>query len=343
MDTFKIQESLFELIKSRIGSSNQWVDEIAATLSLSKPAIYKRINGSTALSIHDLAVLMKTYDISFDSLIHTDKLTVDFHFPTGGGTVKNYLDFLTPIKYFVTNLSKFNNVNIWHTTSELHLFYYFLNKDLTNFKLFLHAKTLWNIDGYENVKFSIENFSGSILVQNEIKSIIEKYFSFPSIELWNENVIDNTLNQIKHFVICNYFEKPEESLILCDHLKTLVQHLRKMAEIGKKFSIGKAPNDHSGDYFLYHNELAYTNNLMLILAEDQEFVFTTYNNPNFMLSENKKLIAFTKNWFKRVKNLSSPVSLDSVQSRMMLFNQIDKKIEYSKKEIQLLLDKGFEK
>ncbi|GLR18920.1 hypothetical protein [Portibacter lacus] len=339
MDAFKIQEDLLAKIRGQVGDQGNWVDLIADALSLSKPAVYKRINGSTSLSINDLAILMKRFDLSFDSLIHTDRLTVDFHLPTSGNTVKTFIDFLSPIKQFVVNLANMPELQIWHATSELHLFYYFLDKDLTNFKMFLHAKTLWNLKGYEDLKFSIHDFSGSHFIAQEVDEILTHYFRAPNIELWNENIITNTLNQIKYFLISGYFEKPEESLILCEKIRSLIRHLCKMAEQGKKFYPGKEVNQESGDYLLYHNELSYTNNIMLINSPKHDQVFTTYNNPNFMLSSNEKLIAYTKNWFERVKKLSQPVSLDAQQSRMLLFNQIEKKIDLATMEINHLLER----
>ena len=93
MNTFKIQEELFDRIKNQIGNSKLWVDEIAQVLSLSKPAVYKRINGTTALSLGDLAVLMKTYDISFDAFIHNEKLTVEFSFPFNENGYNSFFDF----------------------------------------------------------------------------------------------------------------------------------------------------------------------------------------------------------------------------------------------------------
>lgn len=339
MDPYSIQESLFERIKSKIGDSRQWVDDIAQTLSLSKPAVYKRINGTTSLSIGDLAQLMKAYDISFDSLIHTDKLTVDFTFPKHGNQIKSFLDFLQPIKSFVSKLSQIPEVEIWHATSELHLFYYFLDKDLTNFKMFLHAKTLWNLKGYENIKFSIDNFSGSNMIQHEVQEILSLYFVTPNIELWNENIITNTLNQIKYFLISGYFEIPEEALYLCERMRWLILHLRNMAETGKKLLPGKSTAAANGNYLLFHNELSYTNNLMLILSPYDNYIFTTYNNPNFMISENAELIDYTKNWFGRVRRLSQPISLDAQQSRMLLFNQIEKKIDLTIMEIKHLLER----
>lgn len=339
MDAYKIQEELLENIKDKVGESGNWIDLIASALSLSKPAVYKRINGTTSLSINDLAILMKKFDLSFDALIHTDKLSVDFHLPTSGDSVKGFIDFLTPIKRFVLNLSNLKEVSIWHATSELHLFYYFLDKDLTNFKMFLHAKTLWNLKGYEDLKFSMSDFSGSHFIAQEVNEILEHYFRAPNIELWNENIITNTLNQIKYFLISGYFEKPEESLILCERMRSLIKHLCKMAESGKKYYPGKDINKDSGDYILYHNELSYTNNIMLINSPNHDQVFTTYNNPNFMLSDNETLITYTKNWFERVKRLSQPVSLDAHQSRMLLFNQIEKKIDLTEMEIKHLLER----
>jgi hypothetical protein len=339
MDTFEIQAKLFELIHEKIIDKSQWIEQVAETLSLSKPAVYKRVNGTTAISLHDLSVLMRAYDISFDALVHEDRITVDFNFPTSGKDIKGFIDFLTPIKKFVSELSLIPEVEIWHATSELHLFYYFLDKDLTNFKMFLHAKTIWNLEGYEDIKFSIDDFSGSSIIEKDISAILGHYFSVDNIELWNENIINNTLNQIKYFLISGYFQVPEHALVLCNKLRKLILHLRKMAETGKKIYVNKDAQPQAGNYNLYHNELSYTNNIMLILSPYQNYIFTTYNNPNFMISENEKLVEYTKEWFQRVKRMSQPVSLDASQSRMLLFNQIEKKIELTEKEIQHLIEK----
>ncbi len=339
MNAFNIQETLFEIIKNKIGESKQWVDDIAETLSLSKPAVYKRINGTTALSLGDLAALMKTYNVSFDALIHKDRLSVDFTFPSNENEIKGFLDFLQPINYFVSSLSKLPEVEIWHATNELHLFYYFLDKDLTNFKMFLHAKTLWNLKGYENIKFSLNDFSGSNIIQKDIDTILDHYFATPNIELWNENILNNTLNQIKYFLVSGFFEYPEEAFILCERLRSLLKHLRNMAENGKKIRIDQKNYDECSNYILYHNELSYTNNLMLIVSPFQNYIFTTYNNPNFMISENEQLIEYTKNWFQRIKKMSQPISLDASQSRMLLFNQIEKKIDLTVQEINNLLER----
>ena len=339
MDTFEIQAKLFELIQEKIIDKSQWVDQIADVLSLSKPAVYKRVNGTTALSLDDLSVLMRNYNISFDGLVHDDRVTVDFNFPTSGESIKGFVDFLTPIKKFVSELSKIPEVEIWHATSELHLFYYFLDKDLSNFKMFLHAKTIWNMEGYEDIKFSIDNFSGASIIEHEITEILDHYFSVDNIELWNENIINNTLNQIKYFLISGYFENPQDALVLCGKLRKLILHLRKMAETGKKIFASQEAHEQSGNYNLYHNELSYTNNIMLILSPYQNYIFTTYNNPNFMISENVKLVEYTKEWFQRVKRMSQPVSLDAPQSRMLLFNQIEKKIDLTEKEIMHLIEK----
>ncbi len=339
MDAFKIQEDLLNHIRDRLGDQENWVDLIAETLSLSKPAVYKRLNGTTSLSIQDLAILMKRFDLSFDALIHTDKLTVDFHLPTSGDTVKNFIEFLDPIKQFVLSLSSLTDLSIWHATSELHLFYYFLDKDLTNFKMFLHAKTLWNLEGYEHQKFSMNDFPGSHIIAEETDEILKHYFKAPNIELWNENIMTNTLNQIKYFLISGYFKNPEEALVLCEKMRSLVRHLCKMAEHGKKFYPGENISSSAGNYELYHNEVSYTNNIMLINSPKHAQVFTTYNNPNFMLSSNEKLISYTKTWFDRVRKLSQPVSLNAHQSRMLLFNQIEKKIDLAVMEITHLLER----
>ena len=65
----KYQSIVFEKIKDLIVGSNDYIDHIADTLNISRSAVYKRINGDTRLSMDDLVLLMKKFNISFDDIV----------------------------------------------------------------------------------------------------------------------------------------------------------------------------------------------------------------------------------------------------------------------------------
>ena len=248
MDGLQIQHELFELIKIRAADPKAWIDEIATILSISKPAVYKRINGTTALSLDDVARLMRQYSISFDKLVLPDKNSISFDFPYLEREIKSFPDYVIPLRAAVEKLSKVPEIKVWYATNELPFFYYFFFPDLTYFKFYMYARTVWNIPSYQNMKINLQEFSGYYALKDDIDAIQTAYYSLPGLELWNENVLNNTLNQIVYFLSSNYFEIPQEAFVLCDRLSSIIQHATKMAEKCKKFKFGNSAEENSPEF-----------------------------------------------------------------------------------------------
>jgi len=171
---------------------------------------------------------------------------------------------------------------------------------------------------------------------SEAEEICQMYFEMPGTELWNENILINTLNQIKYLASSGTFENIDEALQLCDEFSKLVDHLTLMAEKGKKFSVGSEAIEQNADFNLYHNEISHTSNTILVESDTLESVFTVFDNPNFMVSRDEAIIEYSKDWFEKIQRHAQPVSKDAKRSRMQFFNQIKKKIDFTKKEIEII-------
>jgi len=63
------QSIVFEKIKNLVVGPNDYIDRIADALNISRSAVYKRINGETRLSVDDLILLMREFNISFDDIV----------------------------------------------------------------------------------------------------------------------------------------------------------------------------------------------------------------------------------------------------------------------------------
>ncbi|MDB4539795.1 helix-turn-helix domain-containing protein, partial [Saprospiraceae bacterium] len=313
-------------------------NELAGLLNISIGAVYKRINGTTAISLADLAMIMKHYNISFDTLVNPSAKNIMFKFPQLERKITSFFDYIQTLKNMVDTFAHVPDSQIYYATNELPFFYYFLDKDLTYFKFYIYAKTVWDISSYKDRTLRLDDFSEEHGVMNSVTDIMKIYYrSLPNIELWNENVLNNTLNQIKYFVSIGLFEIPEEAILLCNKLSTIMRHVEQMAKEGKKFFPGKEPEEYAPEFKLYYNEIAHTNNMLLIHTPIQSAVFSAYDNPNYIISSHQELVDYTLGWFNRVMDSSVPLSNDANKARTLFFNKLEKKIEHTRLEIQAIL------
>ena len=338
MDNFALQRKIFELIESKLENTKDLKDDLAELLHISKGAVYKRINGTTAISLADLSLLMQKYNISFDSLIYPDRKSIRFSFPQIEKKIVSFFEYTNTFKAAVDNFASLPNPQIYYATNELPFFYYFLDKDLTYFKFFIYAKTVWNLDSYVDRKLSLSDFAEEHGVMGTLTDSLTIYYNeLPNIEFWNENVLNNTLNQIVYFLTTGYFELPEEAFLLLDKLSEIMDHVEKMAKHGKKFMMGKEPNEKSPEFRMYYNEISHTNNMLLIVNSLQSAIFTSYDNPNYIMSTDTNLVDYTLTWFKNIQRSSLPISQDAEKTRREFFGKIHKRIDHTRSEIESLL------
>lgn len=338
MDSYELQKKIFTLIESISSNPKELKDELAKVLSISKGAVYKRMNGTTAISLADLATLMREYQISFDQLVRPEQQKVVFQFPQMEKKIVSFFDYADTFKTAVTTFASLPDPQIYYATNELPFFYYFLDQDLTYFKFFIYAKTVWNLSSYSDRNFNLSEFSEQHGIMSILNESLKTYYDeLPNIEFWNENVLNNTLNQISYFLHAGYFDLPEEAFMLCDKLAEILNHVEKMAEAGKKFLPGKEPTETSPEFQLYYNEISHTNNMLLIKNNLQSAVFTAYDNPNYIISTDRKLIDYTLTWFQNIQKSSIPISKDAERTRKAMFTKIHKKIDNKRSEIESIM------
>ena len=334
------QHLVFEKIKSTMGDNREWVDRIGETLNISKSAVYKRIKGDTMLSLEDLVKLMQTFDFSFDDFVLQDKKPVGFLFPYKDREIRTFIDYIEPLKQFVVGANQLPEKKVQYATNEFHFFFYLHDRDLTYFKFYMFAKTVWNLASYRGKNFSLEDFSEWPLIERDVDLILRSYYEISNVEIWNGNVLANTLNQIKYALQSGVFTNPEDALMLCEKLETMIIHVSRMAELGKKFRIGADPDSVKVKIDMFHNEITYTSNILLLESPQVSQIYFAFDNPNYILSNDPKLIEYTHDWFDRIKRNALPISAAANRNRRAFFGQIRKHIEQTKEQIEYYIRHG---
>jgi len=333
------QYKLVEKIKLYLGNHKNAVSGLSEILHLSNSTVYKKLSGESSFSIEELVLIMKEFNFSFDEIVFEKRKKIGFQFPFKTQKIKTFHDYVIPLKMFMSVAAPIPNLKIHYATNELPFFFYFLDKDLTYFKFFIYALTVWDMKQYKDKKFDLSDFSEWYVIKDDIDFIMSKYYSIPNVELWNEGVLTNTLNQIKYFLTSGIFNNPDDALMLCDKLEMMIKHVYLMAESGKKIQLNQNPDTIETTFTMYHNEISHTNNILLIESDILKQIYFAYDNPNYIVTDNDDLINYTRNWFQKIKKSALPISLDAERSRKAFFNIILKQINNTREEIKHIIQK----
>ena len=319
----KLQHAFFEKILFTFKKKSEAITALSILLNVQSNAIYKRIRGDTPLTPDELTLLVQHFNISIDALLNKETDIVLFSYPSLVNKPKNFADYLNNLSIQIAELPKVNGY-IKYASAEIPIYHYCFFPEIIAFKLFTWGKTTWNFDYLQGKPFSLDLMSPTDY--EAAATFLHHYLKVPSIELWSANALDNTLSQLIHCIQSGNMKHPSDGIVICDKLILLVEHLKRMAEVGKKFPIEAIGIKDRANFTLFHNETIYTGNSILVVTDLGSTVYSTFTNPNYIRSNNLKAILDMDNWFNRITNKSELISLHAEKSRELYFNQLKKKI-----------------
>lgn len=322
--TENFQSVFLNTIQNRYTSRQDLIEDISKVLHVGKDAVYRRLRGDTVLTTDELYVLSKHFNISLDELVYGGTDRILFTFNDFESSIKNIDAYLISLLEKLKFLRRLKNPFIHYASSEIPIFYYCLVPEVFFFKLFVWGRTLWDIEYLKTSKFALTLFNKSH--KDLCSQILSEYAFLPSEELWSINLFDNTLYQIEYHAEGGYFDNYQESIDLCNKMYLLVEHFRRMASQSVKIKqIGGHP--YETPFQLYHNEMIYTNNQILIKSETMDLMFSSFCNPNFIHSTEARMCDYTMEWFEKVRSKSTYLSGANEKSRNKFFDNIKRKID----------------
>ena len=332
-----IQRKLFDKIRART-SSHGIMGELTKVLHLSHSSLYKRINGNVMMSLSEFLTLCKHYNVSADELFDVHQNEVRFRFDALQDRVASYSEFLLPILQDLEWISGFEDQYIYYATNELPFFHQFLYPELTAFKYFIYAKTIWEIPGFENMKFSLQKANLAQHSNQTGKTILQEYYNIPSVEIWTRNMLDNTLKQIRYYLESGGFESSDDALQLIRRLRSMTEHMKKMAISGTKLPLSKTASRKGTELKIFVNEYIFANNTFLVTANEARSVYTTFDNPNFLKNKDASFGKYTYEWFQKLMKRGYPISSHAELNRNEYFEHIKMKIDKAEKRIVALVE-----
>jgi len=294
-DKDAIQSKLIDFIYEKVGEGADAKRMMAEMLGLSTHALYKRLNGRTYFTMREVAVLINTFQLSFDEMVIDDPFYAKVILNSQKAPVLSVEDYLLQLQHLMDSMLPFQDVQVTYAASEVPIFYYFNKPHLGCFKLFAFAKHVWNISSLQvEDEFRMVLFSEALI--EKMQNLWNSYRQIPSMEIWSPQMWLTTLSQLEYYIDRDlFFSKQEAFLILSEIQEVLIEIQGFILEGSKAPEMLPKPTFHVLD-----NRLLYSNNLIRVRKSQQETLFITHDNPNYLYSEEEELLSYTNIWFDKL-------------------------------------------
>jgi len=305
-------------------SKAELVGMMQSHLHFSKATCYKYINCTTDISYNQMSVFLEISQvkevINQESLINPG-VTKWFYPPfINGVNTHIYLDSLQSYLKLLDS----SDAKIIMTTYEIPIFYYMYFPSLFAFKLFCWSKTIWMESEFYSEKFDLNDILKEDIV-NIIQELCDRYHSIQAVEYWTTNMVSNTIRQIMYFRDTDRFKNITQIRKLIQDLKDLTGLMQSMSESGQKRLADKVSLGAKAK--IYQNDIYYTNNLFIVKSTKLNYVFSSFDNPNYILSSDPRIIQKTLQWIKDMDRHCESLSETNEIARNQFFEQLYQAID----------------
>lgn len=333
MTTGELQQQLFKTIKSKLPESASMADEIASLLEISTDSAYRRIRGEKTISLDELEILCRHFQVSLDAMLQMKQGGIVFQ---GQYLDKDNFDFKEYITSVMQNMAYINSLKekcFYYLCKDLPIFHHYHLREIAAFKWFFWLKTYFQFPGFEKRKFRFSDHPDEIFAIE--RKALDFYNQIPSVEVWNLESMNIFFRQIEFYREGQVFESEADIYKLYEALGHLWSHLEKQAAFGFKFNYGDPHQKPLGSFKMYFNEVLLGDNTMLVEMDGARMAYIAHTTINFMLTKDK---SFTDNMHRHIQNQmqrSTLISEVSEKERARFFRIIRERIENRKESLKV--------
>ena len=324
-----LSKSFFKTIKKNCNKNISFIDEVAAVLDINYDAAYRRINNKTILSLKDAIKLATYFNISLDFFLNKN-LPEEKIIVKDSKNISTFIEIESYYKNILKNIVPLQNrddIHITYSAKDLPLFYFNRDELFSRFKIFTTLYFTNKEFPRKNIHFNTFNPPASLL--NVAKQFGDAYYNFDITEIWNDSIIDSTINQILYFYeiqLLNY----STAIQLCDKLKKIIEHVEIDSFSGIRNNYLKTK------FNLFNSVSLMINNSVIITTKNKKIVLSQYAMGKHFVIENQKFIEQYEVFIENSIELATLLSKAGVKEKLLFFKPKYKAIEKAKQHIELI-------
>jgi hypothetical protein len=326
MEANQLQQQLFTTIREKLPTHLSLADELQELLGLSADSIYRRIRGEKPISLPELKTICEHFHLSLDEMLNLTNDSVLFHAPGLTQKTVDFKEYLIAMREQFRYFNSFADKKMYYLCKDLPFWYFYLFPEVAAFKTFLWMKTIHNYPSMRNQVFSLNEFDADEYFRIG-QEIIHLYNLMPSEELWNNESINSTLNQISYYRDAGIFATKEDEKKVIDSFSNMMGHLENQCTAGRKFMPGDSELAYRGSIQFYVNELILGNNTILLNLGGNRMSLITHSVLSYLMTTDARFAELAFSSYNSLLGRSALISVSGEKERHRFFNNIQSKIK----------------
>ena len=309
---------LFEIIRKSIPKHQILVDVISELLEVSADAAYRRIRAEKLLNFNEIALLCQHFNISLDTLINvTGDNDIRCHYaPLDLRDPQNYLIYLEKMDEGMDPIMNEPDGELMMTAVDLPVYHYLSYKELTSFRLFAWCNSVYGFtEGYDEFVKHFD-YDG---ISNSCKKVVKSFQNCPSIEIWTDYALDQTLRSLNYHFEMGHFADVNIPIVLCEQLLDMLNTIHNWTVKGLK-----GPNETPFKFYVSETDL--NNNFVLLKKDGVISCSLKLFIINHFRIYDQRFCTEAENWLNTAIQRSTLISGSSEKQRYNFFNQQRQKI-----------------
>ncbi len=317
-----IQSIFLDQIRSRVTGNISFADNLAEFLNISRDSAYRRIRGETVLSLDEVKKLCDRFGVSLDALLSPAANTSLFHHRalSTSYTLEKWLNSVGSNLEYVNSFAQREMI---FAARDMPIFQHFRLPELSAFKMFFWLKTVIKDPNYTNQSFHQDVIPNATL--QAAAKLWKLYATVPSVEIWSDEAINETIKQIGFYQECRFFADKEQAARLCDKLIELIHQIKAEAAEGRKTG-GEV-------YRLFENEILIADHTVFARMDAMRIVYINYNTLSLLTTHQESFCNKTEKYLTNLTKNSTLISTSAEKERNRFFNTMKERIEIFKRKL----------
>jgi len=326
MEANELQLQLFNHLKESLPQHLSLVDGLCELLDLSPDSVYRRIRGEKPITLNELKRICEHYHFSIDQLLQLENETVLFQAPGVTSIHGEHYDYLEGMLQQFKYFNSFKTKEIQYLCKDVPFWYFYLFPEMAAFKTFFWSRTINNHPSLANKKFSLHEFPfhDCYLLGQQL---LHEFNEIPSIELWNLESINSTINQVAYYKDAGLFGNRDDFEAVVASFLRVIDHLQVQAENGVKFIPGTSDVGYRAPLHFYVNELILGNNTILISLDNQRISTVTYSVLSYLMTKDERFAGKAYATFNTLLSRATLISKTGEKDRNRFFNALRDKVD----------------
>ena len=325
-----MQSVFIKYLKDRIPQNSSFADELAQVLNIGYDAAYRRINLKTNLTLEETVVLAKHYKISLNKLYEVgDQNSILTELSPPLNNLAGIEDWFKQSYNNVYPLTKLKGATIIYSAKDIPIFHTIKDSLLSRYKIYVWLK---DVDPeMAKRKITFDSF-----VKTIPESLLDSAFKLGNVykginitELWNDNTIIGTLQQVLYYFESRLLSKAS-ALQICNDLEAVIKLVEEQTLQQSLYG-----SNNEAYYHLYKTHLHTLNNTIMVKTPNHKLFFQPFTVLTYFKIAHQPTCDLMLSFFEKQMSNSKLLVHAGEKDRVLFFDKMHLKINKLRERITI--------